>query len=358
MKKFFLIFTGVLFLGLCVGVTYYLYAKQQKDPVVYKTETPFKADIVKKTVATGSIEPRREVLVKSQVSGIVEKVFVKAGEPVKTGDLLAKIRIVPNMVNLSNAESNVKTARINLDLAEQEYKRQEKLYQEKVIAQVEFSRAAQEYNLKKEASEAAENNLQLIKKGSSNRQTQTSTLVRATIDGTLLDVPVKEGSYVIESNTFNEGTTIASVANMKDLIFKGKVVESEVGKIREGMDLNLTIGAIEGEIFKAKLEFVSPKGVDEKGAIQFEIKATVQLKDGQFVRAGYSANADIILAHKEKVLAIKEKNIEFKDGKSYVQVETAPQVFEKKEIKTGISDDINVEVLSGVKSSEKIKMLM
>lgn len=352
-----LIFTSVLFLGLCVGVTYYLYAKQHKDPVVYQTEAPFRTTIIKKTVATGSIEPRREVLIKSQVSGIVDKVFVKAGEAVKVGDLLAKIRIVPNVVSLSNAETSVKTARINFELSEQEYQRQEKLFNEKVIAQVDFQKASQDYKLKKEALDAAENNLQLIKKGSSNRQTQTSTLVRATIDGMLLDVPVKEGSYVIESNTFNEGTTIASVANMKDLIFKGKVVESEVGKIREGMDLNLTIGAIEGEVFKAKLEFISPKGLDDKGAIQFDIKATVQLKEGQFVRAGYSANADIILAQHNNVLALKEKNIEFKDGKAFIQVESDSQKFVKREIKTGLSDDINVEVLSGLKQNEKVKVL-
>lgn len=357
MKKVFLILVAVLFVAACVGVTYYLYQKQNQDPVIYKTESAIDTLIIKKTVATGVVEPRKEVLIKSQVSGIVDKVFVKAGQQVKVGDLLAKIRVVPNMVSLSNAESNLKTAKLNEELAKKELDRQQKLFDERIIAETEYLRYKQDFELKQEAVRAAEDNLELIRKGSSRRHTSTSTLVKATVTGMLLDVPVKEGSYVIESNTFNEGTTIASIANMQDMIFKGKVVESEVGKIKVGMPLTLTIGAIETEKFDANLEFISPKGVEDKGAIQFEVKAALNLKDGQFVRAGYSANADIILDKRDKALAIKEKNVKFSGDSTYVFVETQPQVFRKQLIKTGLSDDIYVEVLSGLTKKDKVKIL-
>lgn len=347
----------IVLIGTFIWTFYFLYKKSDKPPVVFNTATPVIADIVKKTVATGSILPRKEVLVKSQVSGIIEKIYVEAGKTIKQGDVIAKIKIIPNMVNLNNAETRVNQAKIALDNASQDFERTKKLYEQQVASRVEYQQTELRYNTAKEELNSAENNLQLIKEGVVKNSDQgTNTLVRSTISGMLLDVPVKEGNSVIESNTFNEGTTIATVADMGEMIFEGKVDESEVGKLQTGMDLVLTIGAIEEEKFNAKLEYIAPKGVLDNGAIQFQIKAAMKLKAGKFLRAGYSANADIILAKKEKVLAVSESLLQFENDKIYVEVEESPNKFVKREIKTGLSDGINIELVDGLKQEEKIKV--
>lgn len=358
MKKIVLISVGVLFLSLCIGATAYLYIKEQKDPITYATEKPETLNIIKKTVATGSIEPRREVLVKPQISGIIEKIYVKPGQIVKKGEIIAKVRIIPEMVNLNNAESSLNTASINLELAEREYNRQKQLLDDKVISNMDYMRFEQDFRIKKEQLIQAENNIQLIKKGSSNRIKNTTTEIKATIEGMVLDIPIKEGSNVIQANTFNEGTTIASLANMKDLIFKGKLVESEIGKLTIGMSLNLVIAALPEQKYKAKLEFIASKGVEDKGSIQFEIKAGLLASEyNKLIRAGYSANADIILDHRDNVLSIKEKNIEYKNDSTFVYVESEKQIFKKRNIKTGLSDEINVEIKSGLSNKDNIKIL-
>jgi HlyD family secretion protein len=356
MKKVFLSFLGLVLLALSGWLGYYFYKKSHTDPVVYKTERPFVTNIVKKTVATGSIVPRREIQVKSQVSGVIETLYVEAGQVVKAGQLIARIRIVPNVVNVNNAQTSLQTARINYAEAQKELARQQQLFEQKVIAEQEYNRFRVDARLKQEALESAENNLQIAMKGASPRTGRASTSVYSTVGGMLLDVPVKQGGSVIERNNFNEGTTIAIVADMKSLIFEGKIDESEVGKIREGMDLNLTIGAIEGRTFKAKLEYIAPKGVLEEGAIKFQVRAQVLLDDKDFIRAGYSANADIVLDQKDQVLAIKESLLQFGKDSTFVEVETAPQKFEKRLVKTGISDGINIEVVSGIRKDDKVKV--
>jgi HlyD family secretion protein len=356
MKKVVLSFFGLVFLALTGWLGYYFYKKSHTDPVIYKTEQPFVTNIVKKTVATGAIVPRREIQVKSQVSGVIETLYVEAGQVVKAGQLIARIRIVPNVVNVNNAQTGLQTARINYADARKELARQKQLFEQKVIAEQEYNRFRVDAQLKQEALESAENNLEIAMKGASRRTGMASTSVYSTVDGMLLDVPVKEGGSVIERNNFNEGTTIATVADMKSLIFEGKIDESEVGKIREGMDLNLTIGAIEGRTFKAKLEYIAPKGILEEGAIKFQIRAQVLLDEKDFIRAGYSANADIVLDKKDSVLAIKESLLQFGKDSTFVEVETAPQQFEKRLVKTGISDGINIEVLSGIKKADKVKV--
>lgn len=313
-------------------------------------------DIVKKTVATGSVTPRKEINIKSQVSGVVEKLHVEAGKFAEAGQVLAKIKINPNIVNLNNAGSNINKARLDFAEGKKELARYEKLFTEKVISEVEFNTYRISYNKAKENLDAAESNYQLIKEGASSKSGQASNLVRATVSGMILDVPVKEGSFVIEGNTFNEGATIASIADMGEMIFVGKIDESEVGKIQEGMELDLTIAAIEGKKYKAKLEFISPKGIAVEGAIQFEIKAAILLNKGEFLRAGYSANADIILDRKNNVLAIKEGLLQFGKDSTYVEVETSPQVFKKTLVKTGLSDGINVEIVSGLTLNDNIKI--
>jgi HlyD family secretion protein len=355
MKRVFGIILIILFVASMIAVGYILIKKSMKPPVVFKSEVPFYADIVNKTVATGSITPRKEIELKSQVSGVVEKLFVEAGEYVKQNDIIAKIKIIPDVVMLNNAEMRLKTAIINFKNAQTEMDRQKKLYDENVISQQDYNQYSLEYQLRNQEVEAAENNLELVREGASKKSGAVSNLVRSTAQGMVLDVPVKEGTFVIETNTFNEGTTIASVADMSDIIFEGKVDESEVGKIREGMNLDLKIGALQDEKIVAELEYISPKGVETDGAIQFEIKAAVSLKQDVFLRAGYSANADIVLESRDSVLAVKESDVFFENEKTYVEIETGEQQFERNEIETGLSDGINIEVLSGLTEDQKIK---
>ena len=357
MKKIITIVIVIVLIGSFLGTGYFLYQKSVEPPVVYETDSLFVADIIKKTVATGSIVPRKEIALKSQVSGVVETLYVEAGELVKQGQVIAKIKIIPDVVALNNAEASVKNSTINFDNAEKELARQKGLYDQKVIADFEYNKYLLDYNLAKQTLDAAENNLELIKEGASKRSNNVSNLVRSTSEGMVLDVPVKEGTFVIESNTFNEGTTIASIANMNEMIFEGKVDESEVGKIKEGMALDLTIGALDAEKFQAKLEFISPKGVEEEGAIQFPIKAEVNLQKDSFLRAGYSANADIVLDKRDSVLAIRESNLTFEGDKVFVEVQTAPQQFEKREITTGLSDGINIEVKKGIGENDRVKKI-
>jgi HlyD family secretion protein len=358
MKTFFKILVVVIILGLFGYTLYYLWNKSKKKPVVYKTEMPAYNNIIKKTVATGSVVPRKEIEIKPVVSGIISELYVEEGQMVKKGDLIAKIRLIPNMLNLNNAVSRVDQAKINLEDAKRNYDRQFELLKKGVIAKADFDGYETKYNIAKEELQTAKENLQLIKEGQIKKKgAPTNTLVRSTISGMVLDIPVEIGNQVIEANNFNAGTTIATVADMSDMIFKGKIDETEVGKIKLGMPLILTIGAIDNTKFDAVLTKIAPKGVEENGAIQFEIEADVKLKNNQFIRSGYSANADIVLDRAEHVLSIPEKLLHFEgDSITYVEVEIAPQKFEKRTIKTGLSDGINIEVRSGIKEKDKIQV--
>lgn len=348
-----------LLLSVCVllfvGTTVFLYQKSREKPVVYETATPVMTDIVNKTVAIGKIVPRREVALKSQVSGVVEQFYVQAGDVVNRDDLIAKIRIIPNMEQLNMAESQLQRAIIGYENAQREHKRQQRLFKDKLISESEYNKYVLELELQREALSSSESNLSIIREGASQKAGQVSNLVRATIAGMVLDLPVEEGTFVIETNTFNEGTSIANLANMEDLIFEGTVDESEVGKIQAGMDLMLNIGALESESFSAVLEYIAPKGIDDAGTIKFEIRAAVELPEGTFLRAGYSANADIVLDRRENVLAVNEGLLDTDGQTTYVEVETAPQVFERRRIETGLSDGINIEVKSGIDINSVLK---
>jgi HlyD family secretion protein len=356
MKKALKILAGVIVLSIFVYTIYFLYQKSQAKPVEYETTRPIKTEIIKSTVATGSVVPRKEIMIKPKVSGIVEELYVEAGDMIKEGDLIARIKIIPDMVSLNNAQSRLNRARIGYEDSKRQYDRQKELLDQGVIARAEFDSYDLAFKNASEEVEAAENNLELIKEGQTKKAgAVTNTVVKSTAEGMVLDVPVEVGYSVIESNTFNDGTTIASVADMGDMIFEGKIDETEVGKIKEGMPLILTVGAIDNASFDAILEHISPKGVEENGAIQFKIKANVQLKKDEFIRAGYSANAKVVLDRTDSVLAIPESILQFEGDSSYVEVETAPQKFEKRYIKTGLSDGINVEVKSGLSMDDKIK---
>lgn len=356
MNKLFRIF-GLSLLGVVfVGTLVFLYKKSQAKPDLFEVKSPEIITIVKKTVATGTVEPRKEIEVKPQVSGIIEELYFEAGTMVRKGDVLAKVNIIPDMVTLNNAESRVNRAKLNLEDAKVDFDRQTSLFEREVISKEEYQKANLSFNSAREEMEAAENNLELIQKGVTKSSAKTTnTLIRSTIDGMVLDVPVKEGFSVIQANNFNAGTTIAVVADMNDMIFLGKVDETEVGKIKEGMNIELTIGAIDNEKFNAVLKYIAPKGKTENGAIQFEVKADVLLQQDQFIRSGYSANANIVLARRDSVLAIPEGLLKFENDSAFVEVETAPQKFEKRIIKTGLSDGINIEVVSGISKTDRLK---
>jgi len=359
MKKSVTIVILVFIVVAFAGAMYYLYQKNSEDPIVYETEVPTKQTIVKKTVATGSILPLEEVLIKPNISGVIEEVYVEGGDFVKTGDLLAKIKVVPNLSALNDARDAIDQAKITLQDQKRNYDRQVEIFNKGVISQADLDRAQVTYDQAKQAYGAANKRYDIIKTGTaSGYGNQANTLIRSTVSGMVLDVPVEKGNQVIESNNFNEGTTIASIADVEKMIFEGKVDESEVGKITENLPLEITVGAIENQTFDAVLDYIAPKGVEENGAIQFEIKGTLTKQDTTFIRAGLSANASIILARADSVLALKEALVQFDDDTKdpFVEVEVGEQQFERKDIELGISDGIFVEVKSGISDSDKIKV--
>ena len=357
MKKVFLSVIGLGMLGLFIWTAVFLYQKSSDPVIVYKTTTAFFTNITKKTVAIGKINPRKEVDIKSQISGVVERLYVEAGEVVKKDDLLAKIEVIPDMKTLNSAEFVFGKAKIRLNNAILELERKEAMFKADLISESEYNQFLLDVQLGRETVSEAENNVALIRDGASKNSDKVSNLVRATVPGMVLDVPVKEGNFITETNTFREGTSIATIANMQDMVFEGRVDESEVGKLRVGMELLLTIGALNEESFTAVLEYISPKGVSEQGAIKFDIRAAIEVQDDRVLRAGYSANADILLDSREAVLAINETSLQFDDNLTYVEVEVSTQVFERRDIETGLSDGINIEIISGLTVKDQLKSL-
>lgn len=334
----------------------FLYNKSQAVAEDFQTEAPAVRDIVQKTVATGAIVPRQQIEIKPRVSGVVEELSVVAGDIVTAGQKLATIKIIPNMLSLNSAESELKAATISLAGAKTEYLRNKTMFERGDIAATEYNRFELDYRLRQQAVQSAQSNLQLIKSGAAAGGGKVSNVVTSTVNGMVIEVPPKVGSSVTEANNFNPGTTIASVADMTDMIFEGHVDESEVGKVKEGMELDIVIGAIDDKHFKGTLEYIAPKGNLVDGAIQFELRAALKLNKEDFVRAGYSANADIVLKRVDQVLSISEALLSFDDKKqAFVEVEVAPKVFEKRAVKLGLSDGIHVQVLEGVSAEDKIK---
>lgn len=356
-KKILKVAIPVILVILVLYSFYYLYEKSQPIPEIYETVTIERKDIVQKSVATGSVVPRNEIEIRPRVSGIVDELYVKAGDKIKKGDKIAKIRIIPNMERLSSAEARVKMAKISVKEAKDLFDRTNKLYRDSVVPYSQYLETETAWNLSKEELSAAEDNLQIIKEGiSKTSSTATNTIVVATISGMILDVPVEVGFSVIETNTFNAGSTIATLADMTDMIFEGKIDETEVGKIKVGMPLVLHIGAISEETYDATLTYISPKGVAENGIIQFEIEAEVNLKKGTFLRAGYSANADIVLAKKDNVISVEEKNLIFENDSTFVELAKDSTTFEKVPVTLGLSDGIFAEVISGIIENQNIKV--
>ncbi|MDR2231901.1 MAG: efflux RND transporter periplasmic adaptor subunit [Tannerella sp.] len=346
--------------GLAVlGTFVFLWKKAQPVIIQYEIAKPETGTIEMKAVATGNVEPRYEVLIKPQISGIIATLAKEAGQMIASGEIIATIKVIPEMVQLNSAESRVKMAEISLKQVEETFNRDKSLHGQGVISNEEFDISNANYLKAKEEASNAQAALEIIRDGISKSSNVVSTTqIRSTITGMILDIPVKVGNSVIQSNNFNEGTTIASVANMKDMIFRGTVDETEIGRIREGMPIKLTIGALESETFEAMLEYVSPKGAEKNGAIQFEIKAAISIPDSSFIRAGYSANAEIVLKRAADVLTIPESTVEFQGDSTFVQLvkqETPTQIFEKHQIKIGLSDGIKIEVVEGLTANDKIR---
>ncbi len=349
-----LITLGVL--GAFAWTLVFLYRKSKVEPVVYKTATAEVRDIIQKTVAAGAIVPRREVSIKPRVSGIAQRLLVVPGQFVRAGDLIAEIKIVPNVVNLEAAESRLEAAAINLKNRQREFTRVVELQQEQLVSEADLNRGQLELDLAKQELSSARNNLQLIKEGAIAGSGKVSNLVTSTVEGMVIEVPVKEGSSVIETNNFNEGTTIASVADMQDMIFQGFVDESEVGKVKENMPVSISIGALVGQKYMGTLEYIAPKGTNHEGTIEFEVRAALHLLPGSFVRANYSANADIILERRDRVLAVNERLIQFEGGTAFVEVRNETLGYDKRPIELGLSDGVSVEVIRGLSERDIIKV--
>jgi HlyD family secretion protein len=356
MKRFLSLSLLAIVVLLILGTFGWMWKKSQKKPVVFETETAQVTDIVKKTVATGALVPRQEVEIKPRVSGVLEALYVEPGKILKNGDPIAKIQIVPDAASLNRAEAEVRTRKITVDNARRELERNQNLFKQGVIAEAEMSRWQNEYALAKQGFDTANAELQIVREGQLRGAGRKSNIVvTSTVDGMVIDVPVKIGFSVTESNNFNPGTTIASVANMDDMIFQGQVDESEVGKIKEKMPLRIKVGALENEVLEGTLEYIAPKGKEISGAIQFEIKAAMTKKEGVFIRAGYSANADIVLDERKQVLALREALVQYEKGVPFVEVETTPQVYVRRDVKLGLSDGNMVEIVSGVSAGDKVK---
>ncbi len=343
---------------LLVVVLKYFKDANSKDVEDFKVEAPFYTSIATKAVATGKLNPEEEIELKPQVSGIVDDIIVEEGDVVKKGDLIAKIRVVPNEQSLANAKSRIASAKLSADNANTQYKRDKKLFEKGVISIQTFENSELSYNQAKESLRQAQNDYQIIKRGSISGGNAANTNIIAQIPGTILEIPVREGDQVIQSNNFNAGTTIATIADMSHMIFEGKVDESEVGKLKEGKDIKVILGAIDEKEFPAILTFVAPKGKEENGAVQFTIKANVKIDAETNIRAGYSANAEIDLEGRDSILAIKEALLQYNriTDKPFVEIQNEDGKFKKQNVETGISDGINIEITEGVKEGDKIKV--
>ncbi|TDT46898.1 HlyD family secretion protein [Maribacter spongiicola] len=331
-----------------------------KSSITYETSNPFISNIEKKTVATGKLIPEDEIEIKPQISGIIEKIYLEEGVEVKAGDLIAVIKVVPNEQTLNQAKGRVNSANISLSNVKIEYDRNKTLFDKGVISSQNFNDLKLRFDQAQQELQNAQADYQIVRVGSAGGSTSANTNIRATVDGTILEIPVEVGDQVIQSNTFNDGTTIATIADLSKMIFEGKVDEGEVGKLKVGAPLKINLGAIEGKELNAKLRFIAPKGVEETGAVQFKIEGDVENSEDIFIRAGYSANASLVLEKKDSVLVISEALLQFdkQTDKPYVEVAVGSvedQKFERKDIEIGISDGINVEIISGLTEEDKVK---
>lgn len=338
-----------------VSTFVYLFKKSKPEKVSYHEVEVSIADIRRTTVLTGKIVPRDEVSIKPQINGIISELYKEAGQQVQENEVIAKLKVIPDMNSLSSAQSRVRLAELNLKQAKTNYEREKALYDKQLVSAEEYDQVLQQYNQAQEEKAAAQDALEVIRDGvSSSNATGSSTLVRSTISGLILDIPVKVGNSVIQANTLNEGTTVATVANMNDLIFDGNIDETEVGSLEEGMTMIITIGALQNYSLEAVLEYISPKAVENNGTNQFEIKAAVKVDTAGKIRSGYSANAEIVLEHADQVVSVPESTLEFDGDDAYVYVKNGNE-YTRTHVVTGLSDGINIEILDGLKTGDTVR---
>ena len=355
MKKFFRILMIVLVAAVFVGTFAYLFKRSQPKEIVYEELTPAMDTISKSTVVTGKIQPRNEVNVKPQLNGIVAEVYKEAGQTVQKDEIIAKLKVIPDMNQLSSAQSRVRLSEVNLKQAQVNYDREKKLFDQQLVSAEEFEKVAQALKQAQEEHSIAKETLEIVRDGvSSANKSGSTTLIRSTISGLILDVPVKVGNSVTMSNTFNDGTTIATVANMDDLIFDGNIDETEVGMLHIGLPVRITVGALKDLAFDAALEYIAPKATQSGGTNLFEIKASVKVPSDVTIRSGYSANAEIELQRVENVLTIEESALQFEGDDTFVYVMGADG-YEKRPVVTGLSDGVKIEIKEGLSTSDKVR---
>ena len=356
MKKYGKVLVFMAFVLVLVAIFVFLYMQTKPEEILYEKVSPVVKDIDKMTVVTGKIVPRDEINVKPQISGIITEVFKEPGESVKEGEVIAKVKVIPEMSSLSSAQSRVRLSEINLNQAQINLDREQELFDKLLISREEYEKVLQARDQAKAEYDAAVDALEVIRDGvSSSNASSSSTLIRSTISGLVLDVPVKVGNSVILSNTFNDGTTIAVVADMNDLIFDGKIDETEVGRLKEGMPVTITVGALKDLSFEAVLEYISPKANENNGTNEFQIKAAVTVPSDVKMRSGYSANARIVLERAEGVLTIPESTLEFAGDTVYVNVLGDDDEYHRRAISTGNSNGIDIEVKSGITKDDVLK---
>ena len=356
MKKFFKYLAFALIALIFIGTFVYLFAKSRPKEIIYK-EIPVEIkDIRKTSVVTGRIEPRNEVNIKPQINGIISELYKEAGQMVREGEVIARLKVIPDMGSLSSAESRLRLAELNLKQAETDYRREKQLYDKDLVSADEYDKVVQSLKQAEEEHAAAKEALEVIRDGvSSTNATGSTTLVRSTITGLILDIPVKVGNSVIQANTMNDGTTVATVADMSDLIFNGSIDETEVGALHEGMPMSITLGALPGYRSEAFLEYISPKAVEKNGSNQFEIKAALSRSSDVTIRSGYSANAEIVLQEAKGVLSLQESALEFRGDSTFVYLKTGEKQYESRPVVTGISDGIDIEIKSGLKDGDVVR---
>ncbi|MDD6130201.1 MAG: efflux RND transporter periplasmic adaptor subunit [Prevotellaceae bacterium] len=359
MKKYLQLAVAAIIALVFVGTFVFLYRKSRPKETVYNEFVSKRADIRKTTVITGRIEPRDEVSVKPQISGIITQLYKQAGDRVDAGEVIARVKVIPDMGQLSSAEARVRLAEVNLAQARVDHQRMQNLYRKQLVSDDAYDKVHQSLVQAEEEKAAATDALEVVRDGVSRRNAKaSSTLIRSTISGVVLDVPVKVGNTVVLSNTFNDGTTIASVADMNDLIFRGNIDETEVGRLVQGMSMRITVGALHDLAFDATLEYISPKAVEQGGANQFEVKAAVRVEGDVYMRSGYSANAEIVLEEADKVLSVPESAIEFSGDTAFVYVlepGTSPKVYRRTRVETGLSDGVDIEIRSGVEEGQTVR---
>ena len=365
-----LIFAVALFSGIS-----YLVKSNSKENEVFLTRKPMLQDMEDKVMATGKIVPREEIEIKPNMSGIIDKILVKEGDKVTMGQLIATLKIVPSVSQVNAAQQDVQNANLqinnakaNLATQQQQFNMQQRLYNQGVISKQEFLTAQQNLlsmqNQLKNANQqfqTAQKNLQIARTGvADGLQSLATTQIRSKANGTVLEVPVKVGYQVIEANQFNAGTTICSVADLNSLIFEGKIDEAQAGKIKEGMEMKVIIGALQNKKFPGKVTMIAPKGKDESGTIKFPIEGDVFNPNNEYIRAGFSANGEIVLSSQKNALLLDESLIQYEKDKGtdkpFVEVKQPNGSFKKTYVKLGASDGINVQILSGIDKNADVKV--